>query len=38
MKARNLHIKVAAGGPLKARCLHITIAVGRPFETNVPAH
>jgi len=33
LKAKYLHIKVAAGGPLKARYLHITIAVGGPFES-----
>jgi len=33
LKARYLHITVAAGGPFEARYLHITIAVGGPFES-----
>jgi len=38
LKARYLHIKVAAGGPLKARYLNIEIAVGGPFESKVLTH
>jgi len=38
LKARYVHIKVAAGGPLKASYLHITAVFGGPFESKVLAH
>ena len=38
MKARDLNIEIAVGGPLKAKHLHITVSVGGPFESIVLAH